>query len=107
MKPLFALASLALSLLPAQALAQDLAGTWNGTYKWHYESSHTGSVKDSGGNTTATWGTASQDGETGHYQIRDTFIFFVSKRGEQGLAFRLWVEKGKPHMRIGNTTLVR
>lgn len=79
----------------------------DGTYKWHYESSYSGSIKDSGGNETANWGTASQNDEAGRYEIRGDIIFFVSKRGEQGLRILAGQKDGKPAITIGSKTFVR
>ncbi len=81
----------------------------DGSYKWHYESSYSGTLKDGGGAQTGAWGTASQDDETGRYEIRGDIIYFTSKeKGEQGATFELATdEKGKAFLRIGGRKFYR
>ncbi|MBI3726325.1 hypothetical protein HY251_20560 [bacterium] len=80
----------------------------DGTYKWHYESSYSGTFKNAGGDQTGAWGTAGQDDETGRYEIRGDIIFFVSKKGEQGQRFEIGVDdKGKTFLRVGNTKFLK
>jgi hypothetical protein len=106
-------------------LEKKIAGTWlvpsktgnttetyqfmaDGTYKWHYESSYTGTLKDPGGFQAGAWGTSSQNDEAGRYEIRGDLIFFVSNRGEQGLRVALGAnEKGTATLTIGSKTFLK
>ena len=81
----------------------------DGGYRWHYESSYSGQLKDGGGAQTGAWGTASQEDETGRFEIRGDIIYFTSKeKGEQGATFEQGTdEKGKAFLRIGGRKFYR
>jgi hypothetical protein len=79
----------------------------DGSYVYHFESSHTGSVKNYLGDTTATWGTAAQDDDAGRWAIQGDCLVLTGRRGSESHLFRLWDEGGKRHLQIGTATFVR
>jgi hypothetical protein len=109
-----------------QAAEQALVGQWivpskdgsrwetytfapGNTYAYRFESSHAGALRNQVGDTTANWGTASQDAEQGSYLVRDDLIYFAPAGGrpERIVPSKMWQDGGKVHLRIGPTTFVR
>lgn len=79
----------------------------DGTYRWHYESSYSGTFKDPGGSQTGAWGTAGQNDEAGKYEVRGDIIFFTSDKGEQGSIYSTWTNATGTWLRVGKTTFKR
>ncbi len=79
----------------------------DGTYVYHFESSHTGQLRNYLGETTASWGTASQDGDAGRWSVRGDLLVLAGRSGERIQVFTLGDDGRRQTLRIGSATFVR
>jgi hypothetical protein len=79
----------------------------DGTYVYRFESSHTGHLRNSLGETTASWGTASQDDDAGRWEVRGDLLVLAGRRGERIHVFVLGHDGRRATLRIGAATYVR
>jgi hypothetical protein len=79
----------------------------DGTFAYHFEASHTGSVRNYLGETTASWGTASQDGDAGRWSVRGDLLVLAGRGGERIHVFALGHDGRRQTLRIGSAQYVR